>query len=120
MKLVKEIKIAPENNNKNFLLLEVAKKCKLNPADIKKIEIVKQGIDARKKPNVFYVYNVAIDVVEKKKKFLNKYEDVVIDKTGLDYKNIYNQKINCKTSKDNGILKFKCKSCGHPHRFRKR
>lgn len=81
MKLITEIKVKPEQTEN--LLQFVARKANIKPSDILQYEIVKLGIDARKKPNVFFVYNVAIKtnlIVQEK---LKKFEDVEIDHTGI-------------------------------------
>ena len=60
------------------------KTLKINAKNIKNIIILKQSIDARKKPNVFYVVSVAVDVDKKTEKIYEhlKYEH---DYSGLEY-----------------------------------
>ena len=43
------------------------------------------GIDARKKPDVCYVINVAVDVVEKMNYKLKKFPSITPDHEGLMY-----------------------------------
>ncbi len=82
MKLITEIKLKPNHLNQE-LLKEVAKKAKISENLIKNYEIIKFGIDARKKPNVYFVYNVAIDVDKKHLQKLKCFEDVYPDHDGL-------------------------------------
>ncbi len=52
----------------------IAKKLRLQISDIDGIEIIKKSIDARKKPEVFYVYSVSIKLSkDKEKKILTKF-----------------------------------------------
>lgn len=54
----------------NEILEKIAKKLKISSRNIHNFEIVKLSIDARKKPNVFYVANVAVELDNKlEKKF---------------------------------------------------
>lgn len=46
------------------LLEEIAKICRLSSEQIKSVEVLKQSIDARKKPQLYWVYSVAFDVEE--------------------------------------------------------
>ncbi len=87
MKLITEVKLKIDYKESD-ILQETAKKAKINPSFIKKYEIVKMGIDARKKPNLFYVLNVAIQVESKAVKFLKNFPDIEIDHKGLNYKKI--------------------------------
>ena len=59
---VKEIKIPIENYNDKILKQTVAKKIKCKLEDIKELKINKQSIDARHKPNIFYITEVDINV----------------------------------------------------------
>ena len=62
----------------------IAKKLRLQISDIDGLEIIKKSIDARKKPEVFYVYSVSVKLSKDKEK-----------------------KILAKFSKDNNISAFK-------------
>lgn len=57
---VNQIKVAPGAKEK-VLLRKVADVLKIKETDIVKLEIVKQSIDARRKPEIFYSY--AVDVL---------------------------------------------------------
>ena len=68
---IKNIKVSVNENNQNKLIKEyVLKKYKLDIVDFK---INKKSIDARHKPDVYYVYEIDVDVNDKK--YL-KYENI--------------------------------------------
>lgn len=52
----------PIDFNENMIKIACAKQLKINVNQIKSLEIIKQAIDARKKPNVIYVLNVALEL----------------------------------------------------------
>ena len=82
MKLVKEINLLP-GYSKNDITKAICKKTGLCKQDILQYEIVKLGVDARRKPNVHFVLNVAIDVSKDKHYCVRKLEDIFPDHTGL-------------------------------------
>ncbi|MBO7526801.1 MAG: hypothetical protein J6T74_02770 [Clostridia bacterium] len=84
MKLITEIKLKPGFLEQD-LIKAMCEKAKIKPNDIKKYEIIKQGIDARKKPNVFCVLNVAIDCDVLVSKKLSKYPEFYPDHSLLNY-----------------------------------
>ncbi|MCF0128806.1 MAG: FAD-dependent oxidoreductase, partial [Pseudobutyrivibrio sp.] len=55
---INQLKVPVGDNDK--LNTYVAKKLKIEPKDIKSIRILKQSIDARKKPDILYVYTVDV------------------------------------------------------------
>ena len=59
---VKQVKVSVRDNDINRIKMVVAKKIRVNVLDIKSIEIVKRSLDARYKPDLFYIYEVLIDV----------------------------------------------------------
>ena len=61
-----------------------AKKLNIKNSDIFKFEIVKQAIDARRKPNVFYSLNVAVELPEKIENRFSKYK-IIIDNSILKF-----------------------------------
>ena len=63
MKLITELKLNPGFSDTD-VYNSICKKSNVRRCDILSYEIIKQGIDARKKPNVFYVVSVALDVDE--------------------------------------------------------
>ena len=95
---VRQISV-PINSNIN-LKEEVCKVLKININDIKSIRINKESIDARKKPNLFYIYEVDCDIVNEDKILKNNKninvlktpnESYTIDVTGtlsLEYRPI--------------------------------
>ena len=50
----------PLGHTRNDLLLKAAKELHIQPEMIKEIELVKQSVDARKKPEIHYSYIVDI------------------------------------------------------------
>ena len=87
MKLITELKL-PIEHTKQSLIFEIAKRAKISPNLIKKFEIIKMGIDARKKPKIFFVYNVAIEVDKGIEHKLKNFEDITPDNSGLNYKKV--------------------------------
>ena len=53
------------------MIEKCSKKLRINSKEIKDIEIVKKSIDARKKPDLFYSYEVNI-VVNSEEKIISK------------------------------------------------
>ncbi|MDY2696265.1 MAG: hypothetical protein SOV27_03800, partial [Eubacteriales bacterium] len=84
MKLITEIKLK-YNHTKQDLINEIAKRTKISTNNIISYEIVKMGIDARKKPKILFVYNVAVNVDSKVQNKLKNFEDIVVDHKGLEY-----------------------------------
>lgn len=82
MKLITEIKLKPNYKESDFIE-EVIKKAKIKKQDLLSCEIVKMGIDARRKPKVYYVVNVAIEAKDESK--LKGFQDYILDKSGLEY-----------------------------------
>ena len=68
---VRQIKLDVRKDNLDEIKRSVSKKLKINVDDIKEIEIKKKSLDARFKPDLFYVYEVDVDV---------KNEDIVLNK----------------------------------------
>ncbi len=59
---LRQIKINVFESSKEQILEKCAKKLKIKPVDIKSISIIKRSIDARKKPDLYYVYEIDIEV----------------------------------------------------------
>ena len=57
---VRQVKVKVEE--KNNLKIELANKLKTNINNIKEYKILKESIDARKKPIIYYVYELAVDL----------------------------------------------------------
>lgn len=64
------------SDGKNEIIKKMCNTYKIDPAQIKSFEIVRQGIDARKKPEIFYTYsaNVSFKDMTLEKKMLKKYD----------------------------------------------
>ena len=60
---VRQIKIDVKNDIFDEIKKSVSKKIKVNINDIKGIKINKKSLDARYKPNLYYIYEVDIDVL---------------------------------------------------------
>ena len=59
---IRQIKISIEKDNINHLKKKISLILKCSESDIKEISISKKSLDARKKPNIFYIYEVDVDV----------------------------------------------------------
>ena len=57
---VRQVKVKVENKDK--LKYEIANKLHTKINNIKSLKILKESIDARKKPSIYYVYEVAVDL----------------------------------------------------------
>ena len=75
---IRQIKI--NLDSKQGLKSKVSKLLHINENEIKNLKINKKSLDARKKDNLFYVYEVDIDV-ENEKKLLRKYKSTDIFET---------------------------------------
>lgn len=84
MKLITQIKLNV-GYKKEDILNYLFKHLKIKQDEIKDIEIVKESIDSRKKPNIFYSLNIALDVVDDAKHKVKNLKDYQLDKTGLTY-----------------------------------
>ena len=60
---VRQIKVPVTLDNNDYLLDRISKKLKVKKTDIKDYIIIKKSIDARDKNNVFFVYELDIDVL---------------------------------------------------------
>lgn len=83
MKLLTEIKVGVEYT-KNDVLLGMKKKYNLSANEIVDFEIVKESLDARRKPDIFKKVNVAVNVKNNALKKLNKCCDIVVDHHGIE------------------------------------
>lgn len=59
---IDQIKIKPESDCRESLIREAAERLHISEKDITDLRILKKSIDARKKPDVFLLYQVAVDV----------------------------------------------------------
>lgn len=87
MKLISELKLNV-GYTKEDILNAIEKKYGIFQTEIKHLEIVKESIDARKKPAIFYILNVAVDAEPAAKRKLSKFRDIQVDHSGLQYKSV--------------------------------
>ena len=87
MKLITEVKIKNDYTEKD-IISAVCKQTGIFAGDILRFEVVKKSLDARKKPNIITKLNIAIEVKPKAKNRLKKYNDIVVDHTGIDYSEV--------------------------------
>ena len=71
---IRQLKVNINNDNDLELKNVIANKIKISVSDIKEIKIIKRSIDARKKPDLFYIYEVDI-LVDNEDKILKKFKD---------------------------------------------
>ena len=83
MKLLTELKVKL-NYTEADVLFAVRKKYSLFADEIQRWEIVKESIDARKKPDIFMKLNIAVDVKKSGNKKVQGLVDISPDHTGLD------------------------------------
>ncbi len=88
---VRQVKVSIKNNTIDEILNKTSKKLKIKREYIKKIDIIKESIDARNKNNINYVYEVDVEVLDeniviKKVKsndiFLSPNDDYIFNITG--------------------------------------
>ena len=77
---IRQIKLPIEKDNENFLLTAISKILKVSIKDLSNLTIVKKSLDARKKDNVHYVYEIDIKV-SSEDKILKKLKSTDIIKT---------------------------------------
>lgn len=92
---VRQVKVKVEKSNTDEIKNKVAKKLKISKYDIIDIKIIKESIDARDKENIYYIYEVEIDIK-------NTYEILKNNKSG----DIYIPKIQEYKSPKIGIEKL--------------
>ena len=59
---VRQIKISINNDNENEIIKKVSKKLNIDKSNIISFDIHKKSLDARNKPELFYVYEVDVNV----------------------------------------------------------
>lgn len=77
---IRQIKIPLNKDNDEFLLLAISKILSVDKKDLSDLVIIKKSLDARKKDNVHYVYEVDIKV-NNEDKILKKQKNADIFKT---------------------------------------
>ena len=85
MKLITQLKL-----NIGYTVQDIysflKKKYNISFNEITDMHIVKESIDSRHKPDIFYSVNIALQVNKKSEYKLNKFKDYVYDTNGLEYK----------------------------------
>lgn len=64
---IRQIKVSVENDTIHELRAKICKKINCQDKDLKEIKISKKSIDARNKPNLYYVYEVDINIDNEEK-----------------------------------------------------
>ncbi len=67
---VNQLKL-PINHKKDAVLKKLLEVLKCSSDDLKSYQIVRQSIDARKKPDIFFIYTVDAEVVQQEKVYKN-------------------------------------------------
>ena len=81
---ISQIKIPIIEDTKDRIILECSKKLRINKNDIESYKINKKSVDARKKPDLFYVYE--LDLVIKNEESILKYNKNIIKTPTENYK----------------------------------
>ena len=69
---VRQIKVDVRKDNNDDILRELCKKLRINKEMVKDIKIIRKSLDARFKPNLYYVYELDV-LVDNEDKLLKKY-----------------------------------------------
>lgn len=92
MKLLTELKVKL-NYNKDDIYSAIRKKYGIFQDEIIRFDIVRESLDARKKPDIFIKLNVAVKLKISAKQKAQKFTDIVVDHSGLDEEKLnYNGK----------------------------
>ena len=73
---IQQLKV-PLNYDEAFLRKEIARKLKIQASDIKELRVSKQSLDARKKPDLYYVLTVDF-CLAKEQQVLKKKQHITI------------------------------------------
>lgn len=84
MKLLTELKVKIGYTNDD-IFDSIKSKYGVFRDEIESFEIVKESLDSRKKPNIFYSLNVAVSVKKSASKKLLKVNDILVNHNGLEY-----------------------------------
>ena len=71
-----------------MLFRSIRKKFNIERSDIASFEIVRESLDARKKPNVLMSLNIAVVPAKFAEKKFFKFSEIVVDHSGLNYSKI--------------------------------
>lgn len=75
---VRQVKLNVIDDNKDSLVKAISKKIRVNSSDILDYVIVKKSLDARYKPDLFYIYEVDVKLDNEKDVLRNNNNDVII------------------------------------------
>lgn len=81
---LRQIKIALKDNKEEIILKKCASKLHIKSNSIKKLNINKLSLDCRKKPNIYYIYEVDIEVENEDVILNNNKENSDIFKTPVE------------------------------------
>ena len=92
MKLLTELKVKLDYNE-NDIFDAIRKKYGVFRDEIISFDIVRESLDARKKPEIFIKLNIAVKCSAKAEKKLNGCSDIVVDHSGIECEKIdFNEK----------------------------
>ena len=100
---VRQIKLPIEKDTKEEIINQISKKFKIKQENIQNIKISKKSLDARQKPNLFYIYEIDIDITDETN-ILNKNKDNINILKTPDEKYILPSKGNIKLTKQPIII----------------
>ena len=84
---VRQVKVLVSANSDLLLKEEVSNKLKIKSSDILGLRIFKRSVDARHKPNIYYIYTVDVDVLDEELLLKKNYNNNDIVKApDLEYK----------------------------------
>ncbi|MCR4675416.1 MAG: FAD-dependent oxidoreductase [Lachnospiraceae bacterium] len=72
MILLKQVKVPVTNNPKEALKKKIIKELRISSEELLEFEILRQSVDARKKTDLFFVYNVCVSIKGNEDKFLKR------------------------------------------------
>lgn len=80
---VRQVKVHIDSNN---LVKKIATKLNIKESDIKSYKIIKESIDARDISNIFYIYEVDVEVLNEDIILKNNKSDDILKSEHIDYK----------------------------------
>ena len=80
---VRQVKVHIDSNN---LVKKIATKLNIKESDIKSYKIIKESIDARDKNNIFYIYEVDVEVLNEEVILKKNKSDDILKSEILNYK----------------------------------
>ncbi len=76
---IRQVKVPIDKDNRDYLITTVASSLRIKRSDILEYSIVKRSLDARKKNNVHYVYEVDVSLINENKILKqNKSLDIIV------------------------------------------